>query len=158
MVDADEIFHTTTANNNLDAHQVEQELRSRLQAHLLGRQELESIREADIPKLALFAVEVLDGLRELTNLLNRYFSSLYSLSDDQSLIANLAGLAQGLHSADYSVRLFHCLVSQHRLLASLLVVVKLKSIEDLRDMKFEVAIVLDILWNSRICLTSAAGR
>lgn len=130
----------------------DEELRSRFLAHILGDQELVSISQAELPKLAIYTIELMDSLRDLTILLNRYFSSLYALSDDQSLIANLSGLAQGLHSSIYSTRVFHFIVSQHRQLASLLVVIKLKTTEELASMKFEVAIVLDILWTSKLSI------
>lgn len=126
-----------------------EDLQNRFLAHMLGDTEFGEIELHEINPVAKFTVELLDSLRDLTNLLNRYFASLYALSDDQSLIAFLASLAKGISSTSFSRRVFHLIVSQTRLLSSLLVIIKLKTQEDLSAMKFEVSIILDMLWNGR---------
>jgi hypothetical protein len=135
-----------------------QELNSRFLAQMLGNRPFKEVSLAEVAPFSKFTVDLLDSLRDLTNLLNRFFASLYALSDDQSLIAYLSGLAQGITATEFSPRVFHFMVSQNRMLSSLLVIIKLKTQDELQSMKFEVGIMLDILWNSRTISRSAVGR
>ena len=62
-------------------------------AHMLDNHPFEDIRRNSFGSYAFSLNSLLETIRNLTNTMNRFFSSLYSLSEDHLLIKSLAELA-----------------------------------------------------------------
>lgn len=140
-------------NNYQDGRLLDQEdqntIDPRFATYLFCNREFPALSTGQIRSFARSTVLVIDMLRDLATMVNKYFSSLYSLSDDQSIIGHLVAIAASVAHCWHRRRCLLLFIQQSRMLASLLVVLKLKSDDSLADAKFDIAVVMDIVASCR---------
>jgi hypothetical protein len=113
--------------------------------HIFGDKPFAAVPVSAVQRYAQSTVLVFDMLRDLATTIDRFFACLYSLSDDQSIIGNLVTLASLVARSADACRCLLLIASQTNMLASLLIVLKVKSPEQLGQAKYDIAVVTDIV-------------
>jgi hypothetical protein len=147
----DHIYNTYLEGND-DLEHDQNEIDPRFATYMFGNREFPAINSDQISSFSRSTVLVVDILRDLVTIVNKYFSSLYSLSDDQSIISHLVSIASSISHSWHHRRCLLMFMSQNRMLSSLLEVLKVKSAEALSEAKFDIAVVLDIVMHRRLIL------
>lgn len=88
------LVHLKKSLTSIHAFEVDQSVVDPLfLAHMLENHPFDEPGKNQISRFSFSLIWLLDSVRDYTNSLNRFFSSLYSLSDDHLLIRSLVEIA-----------------------------------------------------------------